>query len=113
MRSRCSTPRATLTLKGLYNLELLASLYAQLPGIVNVESNSFGGDGSTICARRAGTEIEYVFDRGSGDCPAGCIDHVAKRVVSTSAGAISPRETWDSQSGTPRPEWFTRACARR
>jgi len=101
-----------LKLKGQYDLELLASLYLRLPGMQSAEPNLSGGGGSSICAYRAGAMIEYVVDRAGGDCPAGCTTHDARAFVSTAPGVVQATGMWNSESGEPRPDWFTRACRR-
>jgi hypothetical protein len=98
---------ATLTLKGLYNLGLVAEAYEQLPNVTSVGANVFVGDGPTMCAARAGEVYEYVVDRRGGDCPAGCTTHDATYFVSSASGVVDEVETWDE--GTA-PEWFTRLC---
>ena len=101
-----------LTLKGNYNMSLVAGAYRMLPGIVQAEPEGFGGDTSTICAQRSGTNFEYVLHYATGDCQAGCSIHDAHHFVSTSAGSIETRETWDSTTDERVPEWFARLCKR-
>jgi hypothetical protein len=69
------TNAVKLELKGRYDLSIVGSDYAALPGIKNAGPNQFGGDGSTICADRNGDTYHYVFVEGWGDCPSGCIHH--------------------------------------
>jgi hypothetical protein len=107
-----SASYALLTLKGNYDLELLAGLYLQLPGIRGASANQSGGNGPTICARRAGSNVEYVFDRASGDCLAGCIDHDAHAFLSTAPGVIEAMGAWNSQASETPPDWFRRVCLR-
>ena len=99
-------------LKGLYDLALLAGVYAQLPGITSVEPDGFGGDNAKICAARAGDQFEYMVDRAGGDCPAGCTTHDAQHFRSSAPGVVEALETWNSESGAPAPQWFTRMCRR-
>jgi hypothetical protein len=99
-----------LKFKGNYDLNLLAGLYKSLPGMRSAVSNVSGGDGATICAWRDGTKIEYVVDRASGDCLAGCINHDAHAFLSTAAGVIEAQGVWNSETGESRPDWFTRVC---
>lgn len=102
---------ASVELKGNYRLDVLARLYAELPGVEAVEPNSIGGDGPTICAWREGDVYEYVVDRADGDCPAGCITHDA-HLFRSSAGAVELIESWNSERVAERPEWFERVCRR-
>jgi hypothetical protein len=49
--------------------------YNAIPGIVYGEPNGLLGDGNDVCVSIAGDTYSYVFDAGSGDCLAGCINH--------------------------------------
>ena len=111
-RATIGDSHVLLTLKGLYNMNLVGEVYGKLPGIESVEANSFGGDGPTICAQRSGSTIEYVVDRAGGDCPGGCTTHDAHRFVSTAAGMIEAREVWSPDMFETPPDWFSRVCSR-
>ncbi|HEY3358383.1 MAG TPA: hypothetical protein VGQ83_34360 [Polyangia bacterium] len=52
----------------------------------------------------------YAIDRGSGDCPAGCIHHDVYGFDSLD-GAITTVDEWHSDTGAPRPEWLERLVA--
>jgi hypothetical protein len=97
-----------ISLKGQYDLGELSDLYAKLPGIKSVETNSGGGDGPTIRARRRGDSIEYIVDRGSGDCIGGCTVHDAHLFVSIASGVVQATDSWNSESGEMAPSWFWR-----
>lgn len=101
-----------LTLKGRYNMNRVAAIYAQLPGTERADPNWSGGDSATICARRGTSVIEYVFDHAGGDCSAGCPIHDARRFESAAPGVIEFKQAWSSDSGVPLPEWFSRVCNR-
>lgn len=90
-----------------FNVPLLANEYAQLPHVEYAEPNGFAGDGNDVCVSIDKEKYSYVFDAGSGDCPAGCIQHVywgysteGTPVQVTSLG------TFSNAQGTP-PAWFT------
>lgn len=101
-----------LTFKGNYNLEQLRQLYMRLPGIRSAETNLAGGDASKICLLRDGASIEYVVDRASGDCLAGCTIHDAHYFVSTRAGEVEAKGSWNSAAMvTNAPDWW-RVCSR-
>jgi hypothetical protein len=53
-----------------YHPVLLSSIYAQVGGIAYAEPNYIYGDGSDITSSQVG---RYLFKRGWGDCPSGCI----------------------------------------
>jgi hypothetical protein len=105
-----SSSLVIVTLDGMYSLDVLASVYGELPGVERAEPNSLGGDGPTICVLRDGANYEYVIDRAGGDCPAGCTTHEAHHFVSTAAGMVEALEVWDSASGEGVPSWYTRVC---
>jgi hypothetical protein len=94
-------------LEGIYGMDVLALEYGRLPGLLNVESTAFGGDGPTICLTGGPSTWHYVLDAASGDCPAGCIDHVFRHFTTEAAGAVTALETWGTKDGTPRPAWVT------
>jgi hypothetical protein len=99
-----------LKLDGIYNIPLLAELYARLPGVSKAEADRLLGDGSTICASRAAGRYEYVIDRAGGDCPGGCTEHEAHRFSSESSGQIDVLDVWSSESAEPAPAWFGALC---
>ncbi len=52
----------------------------------------------------------YVFDQGSGDCPAGCINHDYKGFQTDGQpGGITSLGAFSNQS--PAPAWFTALSA--
>jgi hypothetical protein len=107
------TPQVLVTLKGRYNMPLVAELYARLPGITNASDNPSVGDGSKICAARDGASYSYVLDRAGGDCPAGCTTHQAYYFVSNGPGQVELRDTWDDSAGKqPAPAWWLPSCSR-
>lgn len=60
----------------LFNAPLLASEYAKFSHVDYAEPNGIIGDGNDVCVSiENDTKYNYVFDAGSGDCPAGCISH--------------------------------------
>ena len=79
---------ASLTLKGIYDLQRLSKDYAALPGIQSAEPNASGGDGPTICVVREDSVWHYVFDRAGGDCPAGCTEHEYTHFTVSTAGTV-------------------------
>jgi hypothetical protein len=82
------SPEATLTLKGIYAIPLLAAEYGKLPGIKSAAPESSGGDGPTICVTPSTDVWHYVFDRAGGDCPAGCTTHEYHHFTTTRAGEL-------------------------
>ena len=84
-----SSSSALLTLKGIYDLQKLGPKYDALPGVKGSGPNSGGGDGSTLCVTQQGDTWHYVFDRASGDCLAGCIEHSYTHFATDAAGAVT------------------------
>ena len=81
----------SLTLKGIYDINLLTPLYKALsPEFSAFYGGPGGGDGSTICVTQQAANIwYYVFDRASGDCIAGCTQHEYQLFHTTDAGQVS------------------------
>lgn len=59
-----------LVFDALYHPVVLSSIYAQVAGITLAEPNHIFGDGNDITSSQVG---RYLFKRGWGDCPSGCI----------------------------------------
>lgn len=94
-----------LTFDGIFDVEALATEYETLPGVTYAEPDSLMGDGSTVCATEDGTTFHYVFDIGSGDCPAGCIDH-DYYYFRSEGGVVNPIDAWSNDEPPhTRPDW--------
>jgi hypothetical protein len=105
-----SSTFVSLELKGIYNLEVLASLYGQLPEVESAEPSYGLGAGPTLCVQRDGGRYEYVVDRASGDCESGCIEHEAYLFASDSVGQVGAVDSWNSSDTSPRPSWLNAIC---
>jgi hypothetical protein len=103
-----------LTFAGRYNMPLLAEEYARLPNIRYAEPNYMMGDGDDVCLLIDRTKHFYVFDAGSGDCPAGCINHTYWGFASDVKGQITVLGTWERRLGDTEPGWLQAlsACRR-
>ena len=64
---------AVLYFKKDLNPTALGEFYKELPGVNYVEPNYMIGDSSNIFPRQTDSGMTYLFYRGSGDCPSGCI----------------------------------------
>jgi sugar lactone lactonase YvrE len=95
-----------ITLRGIYDISLVAERYAALPGVTGAGANSAAGDGPTVCVARDGERYQYVIDRAGGDCPSGCTEHDARAFASDAAGQVTSLGAWVSESGQPAPAWF-------
>lgn len=82
-------PFALLTLKGIYQLKDLVGDYSELPGVTGVSPNLGGGDGPTICVTREEDEWQWVFDRASGDCAGGCLQHEYTHFSTNADGEVT------------------------
>ena len=65
---------ALLRAEAPLNPVALASQFAGIPDLRYATPNGVGGDGDDIRASRDGRALVLAFSRGSGDCPAGCIE---------------------------------------
>lgn len=81
---------ATLQLKGIYAIDQVATQYGTLRGIVSAEQGAGAGHGPTVCLTAEGELWHYVFDQASGDCIAGCIDHVYTHFTTAADGTVVP-----------------------
>ena len=72
------------------------------------------GDGDDVCLLIDRTKHFYVFDAGSGDCPAGCIDHTYWGFAIDVKGQITVLGTWERRLGDTEPGWLQAlsACRR-
>jgi hypothetical protein len=100
----------SIELGGIFNVALVAALYAELPEVTTAQPTGLVGGGSTVCVARAGDHYEYAVDRASGDCPSGCTEHEVHRFASDAAGQVSALDVWDSLSGEPAPAWVGEIC---
>jgi hypothetical protein len=72
--------------------ENLALLFAAIDGVTYAEPNHVGGDGDDITIEALGS---YVFKRGWGDCPSGCIYNHYWRVEIQDGTAVIVEEWGD------------------
>jgi hypothetical protein len=105
-----ATHSVNLQLGGVFNLPLVAELYAELPEVILTEPSSGNGDGSTLCAVRDGEQYQYAVDRAGGDCPSGCTEHEVHGFASDAAGQVTALGVWSSLSGDPAPAWVSEIC---
>lgn len=92
----------------LFNAPFLASEYAMFSHVDYAEPNGIIGDGNDVCVSiENDTKYNYIFDAGSGDCPAGCISH---QYWGFSTGGdpvmLTALGTYVTGQGNP-PAWLT------
>jgi hypothetical protein len=75
--------------EGRYDPSLLASEYEDLPGVTDAWESVTVGDGNDIMLDPEGETYHWIFVTGSGDCPAGCINHEYWGFTTTASGAIT------------------------
>ena len=94
-----------------FHIDLLGQEYAMFPNVTSAEPNGFVGDGNDVCVSIANDKTySYVFDQGSGDCPAGCINHDYKGFQTDGQpGGITSLGAFSNQN--PAPAWFTALSA--
>lgn len=63
-----------LTFAAPLKVPLLARLYQACAGVLTAAPNGYAGDGDNIQAFKKNEVWHFVFSKGWGDCPAGCID---------------------------------------
>jgi hypothetical protein len=92
----------------LFNAPLLASEYSMFPHVDHAEPNGIFGDGNDVCVSiENDTKYNYIFDAGSGDCPAGCISHQYWGFSTDGAPVrLTALGTYVRGQGNP-PAWFT------
>jgi hypothetical protein len=90
-----------------FNVPLLASEYKLFPHVEYAEPNGLFGDGNDVCVSIENeTKYNYVFDAGSGDCPAGCIQHMYWGFSTDGTPVkVTPLGSFANDQGVP-PGWF-------
>ena len=96
-----------LTFAVPYNMPFLAPEYAKLPNVRYAEPNGVVGDGSDVCLSMDGDNHFFIFNAGSGDCPAGCTQHTYWGFVVTANSEITELGTWDDSTATVEPAWMS------
>ncbi len=98
----------TLTLKGRYNLNVVADAYRKTMGVVAAEPVTTLGDGPTIVVTPGeGSTWHYVFDNAGGACVAGCTTHDAHYFTVRENQEPVFIDQWKYPGSSP-PPWFER-----
>jgi hypothetical protein len=87
-----------LELKGRFFIPLLEGEYASLPHVTYAEPNSVLGDGNDVCVSLDSATYSYIFDAGSGDCEAGCINHTYWGFSTDANGMITILGSWSAKA---------------
>ena len=101
----------------LYHPRRIAEAYVQHPDVLGADPDTMsgGGDDITLCNESFGGTHRYLFHKGSGDCPAGCIDWAYRGYEVTEDGKVTRLAPWKRSSGVEgvTPQWVTPGCFRR
>ena len=98
---------AELSFRGLYNPDIVATWYRDLPGVKLTEFSSILGDSSNIYVSRQGSVWIYLFTIAGGDCLAGCTTADMHYFEISAEGHVQKSATWNSNSHEPPPDWAT------
>ncbi|MBC8141082.1 MAG: hypothetical protein H7Y38_06540 [Armatimonadetes bacterium] len=88
--------------QSLNMVKLAERLRAASAVIVAADPNRFAGDGDDIVRDDAAGKKRYIWSRGSGDCPAGCINRYSYTFeIAADGTVILVREGEEIPGGTP------------
>jgi len=87
-KSRRFTGSYKYVYAGRFDISLLADEYSKLPDVKYAEPNYYYGDGDNICLSIRDGVYSYVFKRGWGDCPSGCMYEEYLGFTSNQNGSI-------------------------
>lgn len=109
-KDEVGTGEMVLTFGHLFDIQMLAAEYAKLVYVTAAEPKYTGGDGDDVCAALGadGLSYTYIFDHGTGDCPAGCTEHVYYGYQTDGAKVTS---LGSFTNNDPSPAWFTSECS--
>lgn len=93
----------SLLFRGRYRMLVVRDDYRELEHVVSASTPLAIGGGDDVCIRVEGMRLDYLFDHGSGDCPAGCINHNYWGFSSEASGEITLVGT--SQDDTLSDDW--------
>jgi hypothetical protein len=93
-----------VTFAGRFDPSLLAGEYANLEGVAAAWESVTLGDGDDISLDVEGDTYHWVFSTGSGDCPAGCINHDYWGFTTNVRGGVSYHGT--SVDGSLDQAWL-------
>ncbi len=100
-----SSSYVRVSFDGIYDLDLLAEEYADLPGIDFAEPDYLVGDGDTVCVTPEPAAWNYVMVVGWGDCPSGCIHRHYHHYATEAPGDAARYSDWSSEDGGDEPMW--------
>ncbi|MFH1756265.1 MAG: hypothetical protein ABIA59_11255 [Candidatus Latescibacterota bacterium] len=104
---RSSSNSISLIFKGRLHPGVLSAQYGLIPSLIYAEPNGWIGDWSNVYPWITDEGMTYLFRKGEGDCPAGCIDSYFWYFKITDAG-IDYIGSWES-GAPPEPHWWMEA----
>jgi hypothetical protein len=97
-----------LTFKGRLHPEVLSGPYGEVASVTYAEPAFYIGDWSNVYPWFFDGGLTYLFRKGVGDCPAGCIDNFFWYFRVSDAGIIDYIGTW-KLGDMPEPTWWAEA----
>lgn len=88
------------------NIPLVVEAYSPLPHRTTwIGPIGSVGDASDVCVSRAGDTYSYVFKKGEGDCPSGCIEETYWGFATSSGGALTTLGKTGPDGSGAAPNW--------
>lgn len=87
-----------------FDVRLALPSYRALPNVLDASGDALVGDGDDVCAAFDGTAHAYLFKKGEGDCPSGCITRTYWGFSTNADGKVTPLGTW-TRGSDPAPTW--------
>jgi hypothetical protein len=97
-----------LTFEGRLHPEVLSGPYGSVRLVIYAEPNHYCCDWSNVYPWTYDGGMTYLFRKGEGDCPAGCIDNYFWYFKVSDTGAVVYVGTW-KLGDSPIPPWWAEA----
>jgi hypothetical protein len=97
-----------LTFKGRLHPKVLSVPYGDVASVTYAEPNGYAGDWSNVYPWIIDGGMSYLFRKGEGDCPSGCIDNYFWYFKVSDAGIVEYVGTW-KLGHVPIPHWWEEA----
>jgi hypothetical protein len=97
-----------LTFMGRLHPEVLSVPYGAIESVTYAEPNHYCCDWSNVYPWFSNDGMTYLFRKGEGDCPSGCIDSYFWYFRVSDGGVIDYVGTWKLRD-LPEPDWWAEA----
>ncbi len=97
-----------LKFKGRLHPDVLSVPYGAVSSVVWASPNGYIGDFSNVYPWTYGNVMTYLFRKGEGDCPSGCIDSYFRYFKVSDLGIVDFIGSW-KRGDLPVPEWWAEA----